>query len=863
MNRTHQSNRLDARRTILRLRDGIAEQLPSKLVEQFDQGTESASLGALSLVVFIHRHLRQLSPAERNVLRDWLEASADPSVCGLLDWAFGFVDSQACSTQLASLDRWCQASETDVVERLSAMLDPVGRKRHGFYCTPRPLAEFIVCRVHRALIRHFRLPDGILSPTFPTIGQTLNILEPAVGTGVFLSALVRIAWRQFQVIQRRKPCGTTWSDCVSHNLLTRIFACDIQLGPLACAHVRMATSLHRSGYSFAAPVELQMRRLDLLATLNPRNAADDGIAEFQRTPFSLIIGNPPYGAIQGQADESMRKLMHGQFSGLGGDVDYFQSARGPIGERKTWMYDQYIQFLRLAHWRISQAGGGISALLTNRGFLQHVTMRGLRYQWLRTFDRIEIHDFQGGGDRNLHGQRLIGENVFGVRSGIALSVLCKLPRPPSGKPARFKLYVHSGIATEKLRRLRSNSSTSRQIQELSPAPPLFLFQVHSQPKFRSSAFSIPLDKCFVRKSSAIVTARDSLVIGMERDELLERISQLRDQQYSDSELRDLLFAKSRGQKYPRGDTRGWKLAEARAMISADPNWQSYVRLCSYRPLDDRLIYWHPKMIDWRREAISELMLDGRNPGLIARRQLPDDAAANFFWITRWPTIDGIVRSDNRGNEFVFPLWGDAAGTVTNLSPQFIDLATSALHVDFELCPPEKFDSPDAERLTVIDLFSYLAAIVFSESYRDVHQAAMRHDFAQIFITRDEGFFRQLARHGRRLIQMIAWNNQNESQESIIGQGRQPSVIEIPRFDSGRIFVGDTVLIEGLSESNWQFQAGHHQVCRKWLADRRGRQLTPQLRQRFVQVCHAVQKIRSECTAIESTINSFGGWDQIF
>ncbi len=596
-----------------------------------------------------------------------------------------------------------------------------------------------------------------------------------------------------------------------------------------------------------------------MATLNPRNAADDGIAEFQHTPFSLIIGNPPYGAIQGQADESMRKLMHGQFSGLGGDVDYFQSARGPIGERKTWMYDQYIQFLRLAHWRISQAGGGISALLTNRGFLQHVTMRGLRYQWLRTFDRIEIHDFQGGGDRNLHGQRLIGENVFGVRSGIALSVLCKFPRPPSGKPARFKLHVHSGIAMEKLRRLRSNSSTSRQIQKLSPAPPLFLFQVHSQPKCRSSAGSIPLDKCFVRKSSAIVTARDSLVIGMERDELLERISQLRDQQYSDSELRDLLFAKSRGQKYPRGDTRGWKLAEARAMISADPDWQSYVRLCSYRPLDDRLIYWHPKMIDWRREAISELMLAGHNPGLIARRQLPDDAAANFFWITRWPTIDGIVRSDNRGNEFVFPLWGDAAGTVTNLSSQFIDLVTKLLGIGFELNSANVIESSSAEHLSGVDLFGYLVAIVFSRSYRVAQQAAMQHDFVPIFVTRDESLFRELARHGRQLIRTVAWPFPNTSEVEPVSP---PLEIEIPRFDGGRIFIGDAMVVEDLFESDWQFQAGHHQVCRKWLADRRGRKLTPELHQRFVQVCRTIQSIRAECEAIERTVTSFGGWDRI-
>ncbi len=859
MTKIHQSNRLGARRAILRLRDDLIAQLPSELTAEFDECPDASWLGGLSLVVFAHRQLRKVAPAARNVLRNWLEASADPSVRDLLTWAFNSVDSKVCEQQLANLDRWCESNKTDVVERLTTMFDPVGRKRHGFYCTPRPLAEFVVRRAHRALIRHFRLPNGLLSPTIPTTEQPLNILEPAVGTGVFLSAIIKAAWRQFHFDNRKVASDANWSDCVSQNLLPRLFACDIQLGPLACAHVRIAVSLLRSGYSFATPVNLRLRRMNLLATLNPLDSACSGIAEFQRTPFSLIVGNPPYGAINSPVDQSMRQLMHGQFPGLGGDVDYFQTSAGPIEARKTWLYDQYIQFLRFAHCRIAQAGGGISALLTNRGFLQHVTMRGLRYQWLRTFDRIEIHDFQGGGNRTLHDHRLIGENVFGVRSGIALSVLCKLAQSSSANLCRVRLNIHLGSAGQKLSRLECSSPDAPQVHRLSPTPPLFLFQVAARPIRSSSAISIPLDKCFVQKSSAIVTARDSFVVGMEQDELLERIGLLRDPRFSDSDLRERLFSKSRGQKYPRGDTRGWKLAEARAMILADPNWQTYVRPCSYRPLDDRLIYWHPKMIDWRREAISDLMLAGHNPALIARRQLPDDVSANFFWITRWPTIDGILRSDNRGNEFVFPLWGDVAGTASNLSPQFIELATKSLGVSFAMSSPNEIDSSSAERLSVVDLFGYLVAILFSQSYRYSQQAAMQHDFVPIFVTRDETLFRELARCGRQLIRTVAWPVPNSSAVVPVAQR---SEIEIPRFDSGRIFSGHAMLMEGLSESDWQFQAGHHQVCRKWLADRRGRPLTPELHQRFVQVCRSIQLIRAQCAAIEASVASFDGWEGI-
>lgn len=85
MTKIHQSNRLGARRAILRLRDDLIAQLPSVLTAEFAECPEAASLGGLSLVVFAHRQLRQVAPAARNALRDWLEASADPSVRDLLD----------------------------------------------------------------------------------------------------------------------------------------------------------------------------------------------------------------------------------------------------------------------------------------------------------------------------------------------------------------------------------------------------------------------------------------------------------------------------------------------------------------------------------------------------------------------------------------------------------------------------------------------------------------------------------------------------------------------------------------------------------------------------------------------------------
>ncbi len=884
MSQTLLSNRMDVRRHLGRLHDFVARELPPDIAQRFDPSIESGPLGVLGLILFIRQRWNRTSPGDQVRIQNWLAGSASEGVRGILDWAFAMAASRSAESFIAPLGHWTEASRHDVFERVLAAMDPRNRRRHGFYCTPGVLAEFVVARAHKNLIDQFGQAEGILAHEVAeavaecgddlSAGRQLNLLDPAVGSGAFLSAIIKVARRHFQLRQQAATCRDDWSSVVTNRLLPRIFACDIQLAPLACAHVRLATSLLRSGFDFAADADLALWHLNPLATLDGSAKqlsqratvnSSDPLDRFRRTQFFVIVGNPPYGAAQAAAIPGMRKLMHGQHSGPGGSVDYFQSAHGPIAERKTWLYDHYIQFLRFAHWRIQQSGG-IIALLTNRGFLQHVTMRGLRYQWLQTFDRIEVHDFQGGDDRSNRDHGSLQENVFGIRSGIALSVLTK-HSDSHGGTRQIELHVHRGDASDKLHRLADESSITQRELNVAPAAPLFLFQVAAKLEKRSLAESIPLDQCFIRKSSAIVTARDALVIGFECAEVLARIAPLRDPRVSDAALRESLFKKSRSHKYPRGDTRGWTLAEARALLSADSNWQDHIRRCSYRPLDDRYVYWHHRMVDWRRMAVSSLMIGGENLALIARRQTPDDISANYFWITRWPTIDGILRSDNRGNEYVFPLmtWDD--DTPYNFSDGLLELASRKLGCEFDLASRkgiEVFASESTvhDSLTGCDLFAYLVAIAFSSSYRALRHAAMRHDFIPIAVTENEQTFRCLAQCGKNLARTIAGHGCSPDEATVGSPLDADLAITKPKWVQRQIRIGEHVVADGVDEETWAFRAGSHQVCRKWLGDRAGRRFTSDTQQQFADVLQTIRRMRAICLAIEAHVDARGGWDRI-
>lgn len=71
-----------------------------------------------------------------------------------------------------------------------------------------------------------------------------------------------------------------------------------------------------------------------------------------------------------------------------------------------------------------------------------------------------------------------------------------------------------------------------------------------------------------------------------------------------------------------GDSRGWKLTEAREKIKNN-NHESIVSKISYRPFDTQYIYYCPEMIDWGREKIMKHMLKGENVGLVFARQTTD------------------------------------------------------------------------------------------------------------------------------------------------------------------------------------------------------------------------------------------------
>ena len=105
----------------------------------------------------------------------------------------------------------------------------------------------------------------------------------------------------------------------------------------------------------------------------------------------VITGNPPYHGSSSNKGEWIDGLLKKGYTRKDGSKDYgyYQIDGKPLGERNPkWLQDDYVKFIRFAQWKIDTSGEGIVAFITNNGYIDNPTFRGMRQSLFNSFDRI-------------------------------------------------------------------------------------------------------------------------------------------------------------------------------------------------------------------------------------------------------------------------------------------------------------------------------------------------------------------------------------------------------------------------------------------------------------------------------------------
>ncbi|MGC9394053.1 MAG: type ISP restriction/modification enzyme [Anaerolineae bacterium] len=701
-------------------------------------------------------------------------------------------------------------------ETFLAQYDPAERERRGVYYTPEPVVGYIVRSLHGLLQTEFGKAEGLAAPD-------VTLLDPAAGTMTFVA---RAAQEAVETFTATYGAGAR-SEFIQRHILRHFYAFELMMAPYAVGHLKMAFFLDELGYRLQDDERMPFYLTNTLDDLELDQSHLPGLVSLaeesrlagevkKQTPVLVILGNPPYSGHSSNTGDWITGLID----------DYKQVDGAPLGEKNPkWLQDDYVKFLRFAQWKIAQAGCGVVGMITNHGYLDNPTFRGMRQSLMQTFDAIYVLDLHGnalkrettpGGGKD--------ENVFDIRQGVAIAFFVKrgpsssllAERGPGGEVHHADCY---GLRQEKYDWLDDHTFAGTPWAELTPQTPFYLFTPHdatSEAEYRRYP-SVP--ELFPVNSVGIVTARDKFVFDFDLDALKRRIWTLRD-----TAMPDELVAEAFGLR----DKTHWTVPATRAALRQDAAWETKFTRCLYRPFDARWLFYHPALIERSREEVMRHMLAGENLALIVMRQVALNEPYSHVLATQH-IVDNRTFMSTKGITQQIPLYlypdPDAAQPDLfsalepaerrpNLHPALLPALAAAYGRE---------PSPE-------EVFYYIYAILYAPTYRARYAAFLRMDFPRVPFTAEAEVFAALSALGQRLVDLHLLRSPELDPPTCRFEGAGDGVVERGktglRYDPAteRVYVNVTQSFGPVPPDVWAYQVGGYQVCEKWLKDRRERRL---------------------------------------
>lgn len=641
---------------------------------------------------------------------------------------------------------------------------------------------------------------------------------------------------------------------------------------------RPVTKLVETGYKFASDVRA---RVFLTNALEPPSNSS-GQAQFEilfpalahetlavntvkgSGIFTVLVGNPPYSGISANRSEWIESLLKGQLSNGTKITNYYEVAGRPLGERKVWLQDDYVKFVRLAHHLLCGARYGVLSFITNHSFVDSPTCRGMRFQLAKSFSKLRIVDMHGStkkGEKNPNGGA--DENVFDILPGVAIITGIVFNKASAKIVSSFDLWGSRG---NKFAWLLSNLPSSIKWDTNRLSSPYYLFVPRRTDASEEYDHFLPLRTIFTISGTGIQTSRDEFATDIERSELLERLRDFFDNSITDAEI----FA-----SYELSDTRGWKVRDVRRSASFEVVQHTVVEFM-YRVFDPRWIALTKDIVDWPRLETSKA-LGAHRLGLLCSRQ---QATPGFrhAWIVDGPADMFCLSNKSREGQTIFPLWSPpetglfdcSSGWRLNVSARARELLTF----------PNAVSSDDATAAHRI--LGYIYSVLHSPTYRGRYIDLLKMDYPRVPVPGSYELFTDVARLGTELIALHLLKSDEAPvlQEparfnpAITFNGTGDARVErgYPSYENGKVMINPTRWFEDVPRATWEFHVGGYQVCGKWLKDRSGRGgknpragrvLTDYDILHYRRIVVALTETRRIMTEIDRVIDEHGGWPGAF
>ncbi len=690
--------------------------------------------------------------------------------------------------------------------------DPSIREKRGVYYTPEAVVGYIVRSIHQILKTHFNLADGLASPQ-------VTLLDPAGGTLTFPAEALKQAVQEYT--DKYGEGGKT--KLIRNQILPNFYAFELMMAPYAIGHLKMSFMFEELGYRLKDDERFNLYLTNTLEMEDLAQVDIPGLSSLaeeshlagrvkKEQPILVICGNPPYSGISSNINEWTEKLLK---QNIDGATSYYEVDGKPLGEKKVWLQDDYVKFLRFAQWKIQKAGFGVLGMITNHSYLDNPTFRGMRQSLMKTFNEIYILDLHGNSlKKETCPDGSKDENVFDIRQGVAIALFVK----QKDKNGCDVLHVDKyGLREAKYDWLDSNDFKQKNYIKIKPASPWYFFVPRNTGKIENYLTWKSIPEIFPVNVTGIVTARDGFVIDDNINALRNRIMQFRNLKTKDEFIRTAFHLK---------DTRGWKLTDARQQLAEDEDWDKYFQKILYRPFDIRDIYYTPKMVDWGRPEFMRHMLQD-NLSLIVPRQFKE-----VFGALVTKNIIGHKTVSAYDINYLFPLYlykekiskKSHFHTLMLFEPE-ADYGDKDKIPNIDKTVYEKLNKTYKKKLTPEEILHYIYAVFYSNIYREKYAEFLKIDFPCVPFTADYKVFSKMADLGKQLTDLHLMKSDLLDKPVAKYQGRSDNdkiekIVYSP--EEQRIYINKEKYFDNVSPELWNYQIGGYQVLQKYLKDRKDR-----------------------------------------
>ncbi len=824
---------------------------PSEFADIYAQtiayGMFAARLHDPTLEDFSRQEAAALIPQSNPFLRKLFQYIAGYDLDDRISWIVDALADVFKYTDVAELlkDFGSATQQNDPMihfyETFLAEYNPKLRKKRGVYYTPEPIVNFIVRAVDDILKSEFGLSKGLADTSTTTIKldtQTpdkkspsgykqvkqkvhkVQILDPAVGTGTFLTEIIKHIYKGFEGQQG------IWSKYVEDHLIPRLHGFEILMASYSMAHLKLELLLQQTGYK---PTKQQRLRIYLTNSLEKQHPdmearfanwlsieANEANHIKRDSPVMVILGNPPYSVSSRNKGKWIQKLLS----------DY----KKDLNERKINIDDDYIKFIRYGQHYIDKNGEGILAYISNNSFIDGITHRQMRKHLLETFDKIYIIDLHGNSnkkEKSPDGSK--DENVFDIQQGVSISLFIK-----NGKTKK-QIYHYDcfGSRLDKYSFLFNNSISNISWSKVIKDSKYQFFtakNIDINSDYTNYISTIDLFKLY---NSGIQTKRDKININFTESDAIDILNDFKN--LDEVELIN---------KYqlPK-DGRDWKINLAK-MDALSKNLLVYQE--QYRPFDYRYSFYTGNskgMVAYPRKIVSEHIIQKDNYAICLMRQFFQDSDYSHILASN-VMVDERTMYSNRGGTYIFPLYtynqsseqltiDDRVVREHNLNEELVSEIAEKLGLSFT---SEKEKSTN--KFAPIDILDYIYAVLHSPIYRDIYKEFLKIDFPRVPYPTDKKTFWKLVKIGSEIRQIhllesakvekyittypVDGDNTVTRKLTTASPGFE---LTNEKKDLGKVWINDKQYFDKVPQTAWNFYIGGYQPAQKWLKDRKDRELS--------------------------------------